>query len=401
MLELLLESSGNAVVSLEVFEDVGVRDGESTLASQTKSSITANPVSNAAKPFWKSLKTWLDSRKSGQLSLENTVFELYVFGDFEGEVCNLFSESTSEAEAHAALSEAKTILQSEQKELPAPISAVLGADVETLIPLIVQFRYRHGSGASIEDLKERLRHTLIPPEFVDNVLLHALGWVKQQADTLLERSLPAAISVADFRSEITTYARSIAFAACFADLAGPLRDKLDRALESVATSAARFISALDVERPDDRISLSISSLTIKVKGDERDDYLWEIGSGSNWLAYHVATSLALQLFFILRVEESPVPSFIVYDQPSQVYFPKRLADDDILDEGLDPKLRDTDVEALRKTFRAFGSATATTKGQLQVIVLDHAAENVWAGLEGIHEVEDWRQGRKLVPAEWL
>src|SRR6266496_365971 len=63
-----------------------------------------------------------------------------------------------------------------------------------------------------------------------------------------------------------------------------LRDKLNRALESVATLAAKFISTLDVERPDDRISLSISSLTVKVRGDERDDYLWEIGSGSNWLA---------------------------------------------------------------------------------------------------------------------
>jgi hypothetical protein len=180
-----------------------------------------------------------------------------------------------------------------------------------------------------------------------------------------------------------------------------LRDKLNRALESVATIAARFISTLDVERPDDRISLSIGSLTVKVKSDERDDYLWEIGSGSNWLAYHVATSLALQLFFLQKLDESPVPSFVVYDQPSQVYFPKRLADDQIADGALDPQLGDTDVQALRKTFAAFGNAVTSSEGQLQLIILDHAAENVWSGIDGIHEVEDWRQGRKLVPAEWL
>jgi len=112
--------------------------------------------------------------------------------------------------------------------------------------------------------------------------------------------------------------------------------------------------------------------------------------------------LALQLFFLQKVDESPVPGFLVYDQPSQVYFPKRLADDaEVLAEELDPPLLDTDVEALRKAFRSFSTAVHTSKGQIQVIVLDHAAENVWSGIEDIHLVEDWRQGRKLVPLEWL
>jgi hypothetical protein len=200
-------------------------------------------------------------------------------------------------------------------------------------------------------------------------------------------------TIADLRERIAQLTREVAEAA--------LRDKLNRALESVSILAGKFISTLDVERPDDRISLAINDLTVKVKGHERDDYLWEIGSGSNWLSYHIAISLALQLFFLEKLEESPVPGFLVYDQPSQVYFPKRLVDDDASEAELDPKLRDTDVEALRKAFRAFGTAVSTSKGQLQLIVLDHAAENVWAGIEGIHEVEDWRQGKKLVPIEWL
>jgi hypothetical protein len=199
--------------------------------------------------------------------------------------------------------------------------------------------------------------------------------------------------VAVLRERIAELTRDVAEAA--------LRDKLDRALESVATIAGKIIAGLDVEWPDDRISLVVNDLSIKVKGDQRDNYLWEIGSGSNWLAYHVATSLALQLFFLQKVDESPVPSFIVYDQPSQVYFPKRLADNDGSEVELDPKLSDTDVEALRKTFRAFGNAVTTSEGQLQVIVLDHAAENVWSPIDGIHKVEDWRQGRKLIPNEWL
>ncbi len=199
-------------------------------------------------------------------------------------------------------------------------------------------------------------------------------------------------TIAELRERIAVLVRDVSEAA--------LKDKLNGALESVATEAGKFISTLDVERPDDRISLMINDLTVKVRGDERDDYLWEIESGSNWLSYHIATSLALQMFFLQKVDESPVPGFVVYDQPSQVYFPKRLADDGS-PEDADPKLRDTDVEALRKAFRAFGAAVISSKGQLQVIVLDHAAENVWSGIEGIHEVEEWRQGKKLVPAAWL
>ena len=88
-----------------------------------------------------------------------------------------------------------------------------------------------------------------------------------------------------------------------------------RALDKIALLAGRLLPGLDAERPNDPIELSITDLTIKVKGQQREDYLWEIGSGANWLSYHVAVSLALQQFFI-ESEPSPVPSLLVYDQPS-------------------------------------------------------------------------------------
>jgi hypothetical protein len=45
---------------------------------------------------------------------------------------------------------------------------------------------------------------------------------------------------------------------------------------------------------------------------------------ANWLAYHIALSLALQGYF-LRLPQHPVPALLIYDQPSQVYFPARRA----------------------------------------------------------------------------
>lgn len=179
---------------------------------------------------------------------------------------------------------------------------------------------------------------------------------------------------------------------------GNIKSRIRRAIDTINLFAAKLLPYLDCERPEDPISLSIDNLTVAVSGQERDDYLWEIGSGSNWLSYHIAVSLALQKFF-LTIRQSPVPSFLIYDQPSQVYFPKRLAARE--DDEADPKFRDEDVEAVQKVFNVFSQVVEDSKGRLQVIVLDHASESVWGHIANIHVVEEWRGERKLIPSEWL
>ena len=67
----------------------------------------------------------------------------------------------------------------------------------------------------------------------------------------------------------------------------------------------------------------------------------------------------------------------------------------------EPLLRDQDVEAVRKIFGAMSTAIASTKHALQVIVLDHASDSVWKGIPLVHQVEDWRDGRALIPKEWM
>ncbi|WLD13658.1 DUF3732 domain-containing protein [Planctellipticum variicoloris] len=176
--------------------------------------------------------------------------------------------------------------------------------------------------------------------------------------------------------------------------------RMRRALERIGNYAGRLLPGLEAERPDDPVELSITDLTIKVRGEQRDDYLWEIGSGANWLSYHVAVSLALQQFFIGN-EPNPVPSFVVYDQPSQVYFPRRLARSKDDNAESDPRLLDEDVLAVQKVFTTFARTVAALRGELQVIVLDHAGPEVWGHSSGVHLVEEWRGGTKLVPSEWL
>ncbi|SEP23989.1 DUF3732 domain-containing protein [Rhodopseudomonas pseudopalustris] len=179
---------------------------------------------------------------------------------------------------------------------------------------------------------------------------------------------------------------------------GQVARKTKNALRQIETFAATIIPTLDAEWPDAPIQLVVNDLTIKVIHAEREDYLWEIGSGANWLAYHVAVTLALHRFFAGEVNH-PVPGLLIYDQPSQVYFPRGF---DVADT-VSPlgRSRDEDIAAVRKVFEAMGREIVRAKGQLQAIVLDHAGEDVWGDIEGVTLVHHWRGAEKLVPTEWL
>lgn len=175
-----------------------------------------------------------------------------------------------------------------------------------------------------------------------------------------------------------------------------VRDNTRKILNSLSEYCAKITPSLDAEWKDARIGLSITDLAIKVRHDGRDDFLWEIGSGANWLAYHVAMLLALQkLFMSKKSVEHPVPHFLVFDQPSQVYFPvKRAAQ---VEE--EHELNDEDRIAVRKVFQAFADAVNTAQGRLQIIVLDHADIGVWGEIQGVVLTEEWRD-KKLVP-DWF
>jgi hypothetical protein len=64
----------------------------------------------------------------------------------------------------------------------------------------------------------------------------------------------------------------------------------------------------------------------------------------------LAVLLALHQVFLSQ-RRSPVPAFLVLDQPSQVYFPTRIGARPEDEEGEhieEPQLRDEDVDAVRQ-----------------------------------------------------
>lgn len=175
---------------------------------------------------------------------------------------------------------------------------------------------------------------------------------------------------------------------------GSVHAKVQAALDRLQGLTSGIVPKLDAEWEEAPIRLDIKELTIKVLREGRSDFLWEVGSGANWLAYHVAMTLALQQFF-LRSSRHPVPSLLVYDQPSQVYFPKQ--EDLISQTG---KVDSEDIKAVRGVFAVLGEAVIKANGALQVIVLDHAHTDVWGDLPGIHLIAEWRDSEKLVPEHW-
>ena len=224
--------------------------------------------------------------------------------------------------------------------------------------------------------------------FVGN-LEQALGTYEQLGD---DGGL--SVELADLRKQLDNLVRRLA--------RSNVKRSTTRALDRFAMFAHRIVPKMDVERPNDPIRLSIVDLTLKIQGENRRDFLWEIGSGANWVAYHLATIVALHQLF-RGLSHSPVPSLSVFDQPSQVYFPRpsviRSAGPD--DEETERLLGDEDLQAVRQIFSTLSEAALEARGEWQAIVLDHADETVWGGLPGVHLVEEWREGTKLVPREWL
>jgi len=176
--------------------------------------------------------------------------------------------------------------------------------------------------------------------------------------------------------------------------------KTTQILEEISNICALITPHLDAEWADARITLSIPDLAIKVKQDGRDDFLWEVGSGANWLAYHIAMLLALQIYFLQKTDHA-VPHLLIFDQPSQVYFPVKSAvrkGKDLDEDGeIEPVLDDEDRDAVRKVFSVLARGVKRAKGRMQIIVLDHAGSEVWGGIDGVRLAEEWRDGEKLVP----
>jgi hypothetical protein len=171
-----------------------------------------------------------------------------------------------------------------------------------------------------------------------------------------------------------------------------VRERVDELLESVGAGIQATAQRLGLEHSQHRMVLDWKALTVTAISPRGRIPLREMGSGENWVGYHIAAHLALHEF--LAANRRPVPRLLMLDQPSQVYFPESSSSDAELPEA------DEDVASLSRMLRAVYDWVddRSADGGFQVIVTEHAnLPDEWFQ-ECVVEV--WRGGMKLVPDEW-
>ena len=179
-----------------------------------------------------------------------------------------------------------------------------------------------------------------------------------------------------------------------------IQKRQDSAIEAIATSIHHYAEILNLEQREKRALLDIKNLTLAFHSPNGGkDFLWEIGSGANWMGYHLAVLLSLHEYFLLISDagSSPVPQFLFVDQPSQAFFPERWKT-----VGTEePELDSDDVARVQRIFKALSSAIVRTKKRLQIIVIEHVGESAWDGIPHIKVAQRWRGDEALIPKTWL
>ncbi|MFJ7311647.1 DUF3732 domain-containing protein [Pseudomonas sp. NPDC098747] len=175
---------------------------------------------------------------------------------------------------------------------------------------------------------------------------------------------------------------------------------------SLSELIGEYVDQFPLEAPvGSDIKLDLKELTLRFDGaDERRDYLWEVGSGANWMGYHIATFMAIHEYLALEENQNLPPfSFLIIDQPSQVYFPSSHSGDNDLDNWTDVKKhRPSDVRATMKIFEMISQGLERASFNFQIIVLEHAGPDIWEKIPHTHEVANWdTKGDGLIPASWL
>lgn len=122
-----------------------------------------------------------------------------------------------------------------------------------------------------------------------------------------------------------------------------------------------------------------------------------MGGGSNWLGSHIILLLALHRCFIEKTR--PVPSFLMLDQPTQVYFPDEKREKYDKMEGIQGELDENEWDVVNRLFNFFFTLCEQFFPNLQIIITDHANLDTEKFQDAMVE-EPWRGGRALVPENW-
>jgi hypothetical protein len=170
-----------------------------------------------------------------------------------------------------------------------------------------------------------------------------------------------------------------------------VQERLDSILSILSRDMTKWAELLKLEHSQYPLRLDLRHLSVVADTDDGPIPMGRMGSGENWVGYHLITHFALHKWFTQK--NRPVPRFLFIDQPSQVYFPA-----DKWAGGLMEDIDDKDREAVGRMYRLALDIVHDLSPRLQIIITDHAdIREQWFQ---DHVVERWRGDKKLVPDDW-
>jgi hypothetical protein len=170
-----------------------------------------------------------------------------------------------------------------------------------------------------------------------------------------------------------------------------VQDRIQSFLSNLSHDMSEWARELHLEHSEHPLRLDLKRLTVVADGDNGPIPMERMGSGENWVGYHLIAHFALHKWFVGH--RRPVPRFLFIDQPSQVYFPE--------DRDWAQSIEDTPGEDRQAVSRMYLLALKLIKQlapSLQIIMTDHA--NIDEKWFQDCVIERWREGQKLVPPEW-
>ncbi|HMR89485.1 MAG TPA: DUF3732 domain-containing protein [Saprospiraceae bacterium] len=159
-----------------------------------------------------------------------------------------------------------------------------------------------------------------------------------------------------------------------------LKEELQKAEIILSEKMSSICDLLDFEEEfkPGKILFDLEKFSLKYNIKDKENILLsEMGSGSNWLAIHLSTFLGF-LYLHSITETSKIPSILVLDQPSQVYFPKvyKQLDEEVENEQ---KKVDDNIIQVKNIFKVISDEIEIINLKCgykpQIIVLEHADEN--------------------------
>jgi DNA repair ATPase RecN len=246
----------------------------------------------------------------------------------------------------------------------------------------------------LEEVKQKLRDNTTELEAVQasNQRLQAVrdraarrAYILGRIELYLE-SLPPLGDSSELKKEIT--AVTIQVQSLEEELSSEsVQERLESILHLLSQDMSTWAKCLKLEHSEYPLRLDVKHLTVVADTIDGPIPMERMGSGENWVGYHLIAHFALHKCFVEK--NRPVPRFLFIDQPSQVYFPSDI------DTG---KEKDEDRESVARMFRLALELVQQLSPDFQIIITDHAdIDREWFQS---CVVERWRDGKKLVPEEW-